>query len=803
MKFLKIIIPVVVCSLWCSILNHSLNINTLMLPPLGKFFSPFDGFWQNVKSNSYENLSHLTETSVEGSVFFDERAVPHITSSNLNDAYFIQGYVHAMHRLWQMDFSTRAAEGRISELIGTKAIEFDKNKRRKGLAEAARMSLEEWKKFPEIFKLLESYCNGVNFYIRSLNYKDYPIEYKLMDFKPELWTPFKSSLFHKAMAETLCGKDQDVELTNAKILFGDDFKLLYPELDSMTDPVIPSETKWGFKIDSNWRQNKETIPAELIYIPEDSIPSGLGSNNWAVGRNKSETGNPILCNDPHLQLSLPSIWYEQQIITPDVNVYGVSFAGIPGVIIGFNKDIAWGITNAAWDVLDWYKIQWVDSSKKSYVLDGQTKNLEYRIEKIPVRNHDTIMDTVKLTTWGPIVYDDSKNMKYDLAMHWIIQDRFPVIELSTFVELNKASNYSEYRNAIKNFSYPAQNIAYADRSGSIALTVQGEMPLKSNQQGRFTMDGSLSHNGWHGFLSNHLNPQTLNPERGFISSANQRSTTEDFPVYYSNGDFREFRGTMINRLLSREEKWNVEEMKKLQNNNYSLLAESLLPVFLHQMDTQNLDQQKKYLIHNLNNWNYEYDSLSEQAVVFDLWMNKFYTLMWDEITKDSLKKYVSIPSEQATIHLVKNYAELKYYDIQSTSEVEDLRSLVRISFDSATIELQRTNVKSWGRYKSTHIDHLARIPSFGIPYISTSGSKDIINACWKTWGPSWRMIVELTNDGPKAIGVYPGGQDGRPGNSHYMDMVETWRKGDYYELKYCQTTDELKAIKKSELQFSK
>ncbi len=803
MKLFNFLLALILCTAWCKVLNNSLTISELTLPPLGKLFNPLQGFWYNAfRPNGIQQIT-FEQGAAHGTVYFDEREVPHIQATSTSDAYFIQGFVHAYHRLWQMDFSTRATAGRISEIIGEKAINFDKSKRRKGLAESAKKSIEIWKKFPETYQLLESYSSGINYFMDHLDYRNYPIEYKLMNFEPEHWSPYKSALYHKSMSEVLCGKDQDIELTNAKNLFGVDFPTLFPEMDSITDPVIPRGTKWGFKLDSTFGLLKDSTQIKIIPVLKDSLPSGLGSNNWAIDATKSVSGNPVLCNDPHLQLSLPSIWYEQQIITPNLNVYGVSFAGIPGVVIGFNKDIAWGITNTAWDVQDWYKINWIDGAKEHYMFNGQQLKVNYRIDTIKIRDKKPIFDSVKITHWGPIVFEDSLSARYALALHWIIQDSFYTNELNTFVGLNQSKNYTDYRNAIRSFSYPAQNLAYADRYGNIALTVQGAMPLKSNEQGKFLTDGNTSSKAWHGFLPVELNPHILNPKRGFISSANQKSTAEDFPVYYNNGDFRDFRGTMINRLLAQKEKWSVEELMGLQFNNHSLLAEMALPAMLKNLNEKEMSSSQQKFCNELKSWNYEYDSISGPAVKFEIWFKTFYLMLWDEISSEPISKYTATPTELSTIRWMLSHVNSKYYDIKSTPQMEDLATLLSISLDSSILEFDKLSIHQWGRYKATHIDHLARIPAFSIPFISTSGSKDIINACWKTWGPSWRMVVELTANGPKAYGVYPGGQDGHPGNKHYMDLIEKWRTGQYYALSYCNTEADLKKLSKTEFQFVK
>lgn len=730
----------------------------------------------------------------KGKWWFDDREVPHIAANNLENAYFIQGYIHAMHRLWQMDFSTMATEGRVSEIVGEMALEFDKNKRRKGLAESARKSVEVWKQFPSTYSLVEAYTSGINQYISELDPSDYPIEYKVMNDAPRPWSPYRSSLFHKSMAEVLCGRDKDIELSNALNFFKEDFNLLFPEEDAMTDPVIPKGTNWGFQIDTLLSRSGSQLPEALGVIPfsTERAESGLGSNNWAIGKQKSHSANPILCNDPHLSLTLPSIWYEQQIITPELNVYGVTFPGIAGVVIGFNRDIAWGITNAGWDVMDWYSVQWKDSTQEYYFLDGEWKQATYRIEKYLVKGMSKeIIDSVRMTHWGPVVYQFPDHPKKGLAMHWIISYPSEFCELDVFKDLNKGKSYEDYREAISKFPYPAQNFAFISREGDYALTVQGNMPLKIKNQGRFVSDGSKTSSSWEGFLPNHFNPATKNPLRGFISSANQKSTDQTFPVYYCDGDFRDYRGSILNRYLDQKSKWTLEELRDLQLDNYSLQAETILPDLIKCLDT--LVSAKRPLLKILRDWNFRYDSTQKAPVLFDYWFKKLHQMVWDELLTDSIHKYTALPSDQTTIRLMKEKQQLKYFDLISTPREESLSDLIAMSYDSLETfisEEPNSQTINWGRYKAAVISHLGRLPGFGIDFLSASGTKDVLNAHAKTFGPSWRMAVELTNDGPKAYGVYPGGQDGRPGSKHYKSMMEHWLNGRYYELLFLENDED-------------
>lgn len=786
MSKFKLLFPFILSGGILFFLHQSWMLKGNFLPALGSFFSPSQGFWANVNSLDQDDSGTLSLNGVKGTVYFDERFVPHIFSETEKDAYFIQGYVHAKLRIWQMDFSARAAEGRISEIIGEKAVSFDQHKRRIGLKEAALMAQENWNRDTVLLNLLHAYSNGVNAYISELKDRDLPIEFKLLNYRPEPWSPYRSALFHKNMAEILCGRDKDVILTNAVHFFRDDFENLFPEITPYDSPVIPEGTEFEYSAQQDsFESQLPNLPSDVYETGPFEQTKGLGSNNWAVSGRKSFSGNPILCNDPHLTLSLPSIWFEQQIHIPEYNVYGVGFPGVPGVVIGFNSHIAWGVTNGGWDVLDWYRIEWKDESRSAYQLDGKWVEAEYRIEQINVRSGPPVYDTIKLTHWGPIVYTQSGEKRFDLAMHWIVHEPYTELEFNTFRKLNKAKNFDEYKAAIQNFPYPVQNFAYADINGDIGITVQGKMPLKKDQFGRFVLDGTDSRNCWVGYLDSTKNPSVRNPSRGFISSANQRSTDLDFPNYYNDGDFRAMRSFLINRMLEEKDLWSVEDMMTLQYNSHSLLAELSLPLFLPCLEIDSSDQTAHSIITQLRNWNYSYDSTASEAVYFDLWFDSYYSLLWDEISENKVNEYTAMPDELASIELLKRQDRSKYFDYKLSPKWETGCDIVRMSFDSMLSQLKQfVKIPDWAEYKDAAITHLSRIPAFSRMNVRTSGNEDLINAHARTFGPSWRMIVELRKDSIGAYGIYPGGQNGHPGSKYYDQMIDTWAAGKYYQLNY-------------------
>ncbi|MCI5081151.1 MAG: penicillin acylase family protein [Saprospiraceae bacterium] len=764
------------------------------LPPIGHLLNPFSGFWQNAESDqSPDNLqiqNPFLQEEVE--VLMDDRLVPHIFAQNISDAYFAQGYVTAMHRLWQMDLSVRAAGGRLAEVVGPRAAKRDQQQRRKGMLMAAQNALESWKRNPEEFALLQAYAKGVNAYINTLAPADYPLGYKLMNFEPEEWTPLHTALFFKSMAETLCFRNYDLRETNARQSFGPElFDYLYPEVNPKQIPIIPLETAFDF--DTIPKTSKESaLPGNLTQVmPYESLPMSppsTGSNNWAVNASKTANGNPILCNDPHLNLTLPSIWFEVQLHTPDRNVYGVSLPGIPGVIIGFNENIAWGITNAGHDVLDWYRIDWTDEKKNAYYIDGEVYQVETLVEVIRVRGEESILDTVKYTKWGPVVYEDPTSPYHDLAMRWVAHDvpeERPFYEISTFLQLNAAKNYEDYSEALTGYDSPAQNFVFASKDDDIALKINGRLPIKAQGQGRFIQEGNRSANAWSGFIPKSQIPAALNPEQGYLASANQRSTGPDYPYYYNAG-FDDYRGRSINRLLSKMENITVEDMKALQNNSFSILAEEGTLAMLKLLDNTQLTEEEKKWQQELQNWDYVYTADSRAAVVFEDWYDLAYEMTFDEVIALADSMDIKYPESWRFIELLEMDTASTIFDNQQTTTVEDAQDIVTAAFQKALTELKeklQDPAYDWAKHKGTHIRHLANLPGFSSGELDMGGHAEALNSVKNAHGPSWRMIVELGAE-VKALGIYPGGQSGNPGSRFYDNMISDWSKGEYYQLHF-------------------
>lgn len=795
MKWIKFLIALLFSIGLVYLLNNPITKGKDTIPPLGKLLNPFTGFWKNGEAqNAFKDQTYdFDGLSAPVEVVYDQQMVPHIFAQNLKDAFFVQGYIIAKHRLWQMDVATRAVSGRLSEIMGPGVLERDQLQRRKGLVYAAENTLKGWKQFKTDFANLESYTAGVNAYINSLSPAEYPLEFKLLNYKPEPWTNLKSALFTKSMAQSLCSREYDLESTNALAVFGQEtFDFLYPQQNPKQSPIIPEGTPWDFTPVAI-PEKQPVLMGLFEHQPYPKPSPFLGSNNWAVAGSKTKSGHAILCNDPHLGMTLPATWYEIQINTPEGSSYGVALPGLPGIVIGFNEKISWGMTNVGHDVLDYYRILWTNNSRTQYIIDDKIKDIRFRIEKYLVKGQESVTDTVRYTDWGPIVYEQKDHPMKDLAMRWLGHDGGHN-ELSVFRKLHAAGSFDDYYEAVQEFLVPPQNIVFASQSGDIALKVQGKFPLKQISQGRFIQDGSNSANGWHGFIPSEHNPQVKNPERAYVSSANQHSTDPTYPYYYLGG-FEDYRGRTLNKLLDSMSNITVEDMMALQNNNYSYKAADALPAMLAQLDWQPGDDTERKIYEGLKNWNFHYDKELLAPVAFSFWFSEFYKETWDEITslEDSLKIDLLSPESWRTIALLDSMPEHAFFDNKKTPQRETAKEIATQSFLKA-LEQLKEKLKddpdyNLAKHKNTRVPHLGRIDAFGSMPLTVGGDGTALNAIRGTHGPSWRMIVEMS-DPVKAYGVYPGGQSGNPGSPYYDDMLEYWEQGKYYEKLLLKTPED-------------
>lgn len=792
------IIPLIVTAVVTLTLIIVLSIPLGSLPPLGRFLSPQHGFWQNAEPvDSYTDLDlNFPQLKDKVQVYFDDRMVPHVFAQNDDDLYFVQGFLHAKFRLWQMEFQTYAAAGRLSEILGAGPngayLNYDRNMRRVGMVYGARHSLDSMERDPVTRNMLNAYTAGVNAYVDHLPANELPLEYRLLNYVPEHWNNLKTSLFLKYMSYDLTGAENDIEYTNVRnVLSKQDFEELYPLMQDSLDPIVPKNTV--FK--QPFARPKMPLNSDSMYFlwntfanifPVNKPDKDNGSNNWAVDSSKTKSGRPILCNDPHLGLNLPSLWFEMQLHTPQYNVYGVTFPGSPAVIIGFNDSCAWGVTNAGRDVKDYFNIQFRDDSKRQYRFNGDWKKSDLHIETFKIKGKPSFYDTVAYTIFGPVQYDGSftgnNRTEYgNFAVRWKAHDASN--ELKTFCLLNRITNYNDYLQAIRYFSCPGQNFVFASKKGDIALWQQGKFPAKWRRQGDFIMPGTDTSYLWQGYIPPENNPHvdSVKPNRGFVSSANQMPADTTYP-WYLGGGYPLYRGISINRYLRQMNNITIDDMKKMQTDNYNVFAETALPVLLQNVDVSTLSNDEKKYLDILRNWKYNSDPAEKAPAIFQLWFDMLQNEVWND-DFDVAHKPVIIPEEATLVKCLRN-PNFKFADNITTTQIETVQDVVTASFKKAVPQMALADSEGtlqWGKYKDTGIRHLLRLGPLSRLHLSIGGGANVINATKQFHGPSWRMIIELT-DKTEAWGVYPGGQSGNPGSKYYDSFINQWAGGTYNRL---------------------
>jgi penicillin amidase len=791
------IVPFAVSVLLTAGLVFCLNTQWGVVPPLGSFLSPQHGCWQNADplDKDFNARLSLPELKDRAEVYFDDRLVPHVFARNEQDACFVQGYLHAKFRLWQMEFQVFAASGRLSERLGPGPgngyLKFDREMRRLGMVYGAEKTLEEIEKDSVTKRDCDAYTAGVNEYIAGLKESQLPLEYKLLNYRPEPWTNLKIALFMKNMAYDLAGGDNDIELTNAKSLFSKaDFARLYPSTQDSVDPIVPRGTAFlppgihprtPATADSLYFNNDDTVSVRE-FKPEKSN----GSNDWAVSGKKTLSGRPILCNDPHLGTNLPSIWYEMQIQTPGYNTYGVSFPGAPYIVIGFNDSCAWGVTNAGRDVRDYHTIEFKDAGRKEYRFNGEWKQADQRIETFKIKGQPDFVDTVAYTVFGPVIYDPGYTgfsglpSEHSYAVHWKANDASN--ELAVFSQLRTARNYDDYKRAIRSLGTPGQNFIFASKSGDIAIWQQGQFPAKWKGQGEFIMPGTDSSYMWQGNIPDEENPNMINPERGFVSSANQAPADTAYP-YFLGSYYPIYRGKLINRFLNKENSITPLDMMKLQVENLDPFAEMARPVLLRNIDLSQLGDEEKGYLDIIRSWNLRNDPGETGPTIFKCWWARLEQGIFDdEFAQTDLP--MMRPSESTLLEALLRDTAYKFIDNINTAHKETLKEVVTAAFKKAVPDLllaDKEDRLQWGRYKDTWARHLLRLPALSRTHLMIGGGTNCINAAKQFHGPSWRMVVHLT-DKTEAYGVYPGGQSGNPGSPYYDSFIDSWVAGRYYPL---------------------
>ncbi|MBP2239762.1 penicillin amidase [Cytobacillus eiseniae] len=708
----------------------------------------------------------------------DEVGVPHILAENERDLYIAQGYIQAQDRLFQMDLSRRQASGRLSEVVGEATVHNDKYFRTLGLRRAAEASYEQYS--GEAKDILDWFAEGVNIFIKELESNGkWPVEFKLLGYEPELWTPIDSLTIGKYMAYDLGGHWENQAFR---------YYLLQQFPEEKAYDLFPSYPAEAPYIIGSVQLDIEATLASAIIPPEFN-----GSNNWVVSGEKTASGKPLLADDPHLSLSTPSIWYQMHLQSPNMNVSGVIFAGIPGIILGHNEHVAWGVTNTGPDVQDLYIEKRNPDNPEQFLFNDSWEDATVLKEPIQVKGGETIDYEVTITRHGPVIseFAEESGKEEVLSMQWTALE--PSVELEAIIEMNKATNWEEFETALELFHTPAQNFVFASQDGTIAYKANGKIPIRKKGQGLLPVPGWTDEYGWEGYIPYDELPRTINPDEGFISTANNKVMNESYPYHISNDWAQPYRQMRIQEFLKTDDKLTANDMMDLQMDTKNLQAEEFVPIFVSHLQSSINDEEKE-AISILESWDY-IDNKGEAApLIFNLWMKKIADVLFqDEITPEMRDLFKG--QKQAVDELIRRAD--KGMNGPWITEHGGLENVLQEALQLALAEgkeLQGDKLSKWkwGDYHQIYFPHsLSSMKPLNYLFnkegkIPVGGSSVTVQAAANkddgtvNHGGSWRFVIDTSdmNIGYHLVGP---GQSGHPLSQNYHNQMNAWVDGDYHE----------------------
>lgn len=758
----------------------------------------------------------LSGLQAMAAVYRDTWGVPHIEAGTNHDLYMAQGYVTAQDRLWQMDLNRRAAAGRLSEVLGEGQLDSDKYLRTLLLRRSAELSLQAYS--PWAREVLDAYTAGVNAYIReAIAQGKLPIEFTILGYKPDPWTPVDSLSIGKLMAFDL-GRDfvTDVWRYQAREILGDK---LFQELL----PVYPKDGLTIMKYSGATAEVPSTrpiagplpphVPVDLSGLPSAFMQpavEGIGSNNWVVAGKHTTTGKPMLANDPHLGLSTPAIWYQTHLALNNqheqLNVIGVTFPGAPGIVIGHNEKVAWGVTNVGPDVFDTYIEKRNPQNPYQFEYMGKWEDATVHQETIKVKGKPDVPFEVVVTRHGPIVSEvlGSKEMrpKETLALRWTAHLATP--ELEAVLMFGKASTWSEFREALRKFQVPMQNFVFASVDGTIAYRSGGIAPIRSKGDGLLPVPGWTGEYEWKEFIPFHLMPELVNPPDGMIVTANHKVVDDAYPYHLGYQWAQPYRAGRITEMLrAKLGSVTVGDMRQIQADNTNLRARSLLPALLPVLEKASLSETEASALRLLKNWNHVDDVDAGAPLIFATWRRQIGTDLFEaKMGKDLFSR---MPQES-------NITDEMLLRAASGNPSEwvriagGLEKLVAASFQKAVVsvvDLQGTDPQrwSWGKFHKVGPAHAIGgavkplgwflnakpLPTGGSNVTPSAMSYNAKTGMVTSAGP-WRQVVDLANVTGNSWDVVMPGQSGHFLSQWYTDQATLHWKGELHPQLMDQST---------------
>ncbi len=759
----------------------------------------------------------------------DQLGVPHIYADTPEDLFRAQGFVHAQDRFFQMEFQRRIGQGRLAELFGAGALNQDKFIRTVGwmhTAEEEARTLDA-----EMKRVLESYAAGVNAYALP-NAGKLGLEFKVLGligrrWSPEPWTPLNSLTWGKAMSYNL-GGNMDQELGRMILIerggpeladlilppYPDDMPVIVRELSVKSNDKATGRQGDKVNIASSPLSLPKDHPvtpssAEALYTLHKSVQStiglshdpGIGSNNWVVAGSRSNTGKPLLANDPHLGIQMPSIWYINGLHCRVVStacpydVVGVSFPGAPGVILGHNARIAWGVTNTGPDTQDFFIEKPNPQNANEFEYKGAFEPAQLREEVIQVAGGAPVTLIVRASRHGPIINDalgltDAPPM----AMQWTALQ--PGTLFRSVLHINKAQNWDEFRAALRDWDTPAQNFVYADVDGNIGYQMPGNIPIRAGGDGKAPVDGASGQFDWVDRVPFDKLPSVYNPPEGYIVTANNAVVdAKSYPFFLGADWDYGYRAKRIEQMIQAKDKLSVEDMRLMHMDARQMFADEVKPYlqFIATSDAREADD-----VQRMMNWDGNCEVNSNGCAIFEpFWRAMAHAALDDEVGEALAPDAVGTGTHtQITLRKLLAEPDSKWWDNINTPEKENRDAIMSLALEQTLGTLQTRmgsdmNAWQWGKIHTVTFENqtLGRSGTqpiedlFNRGPFPVAGGMGLVNAVGvgrdfsAGSGPSWRAVYDVGN-WSNSLGIHTTGQSGHATHPHYDDMIPLWLKGE-------------------------
>jgi len=778
MKTSKIIFRAVVVIIILAILGGVLLLNHVKRKALPDY-------------NAILDLENMTDVVT---VYRDQYAIPHVVAQNEPDLYRAVGYVMAQDRLFQMDLMRRITTGRLSEVLDPGLVKADLMFRSLKFSEKSERVLAQTD--PEILVCLDAFCDGVNQFIDT-HLKKLPFEFTLLGYQPEHWTRINIANMVGYMAWDL-SMAWDTEVTLYKIAQKVDasrFHELLPDMDYQPTFIFPEYMV-------NNRLEIESAMSDVIEVIDNlGLQVFNGSNNWAVSGLKTDNGFPLLANDMHLGLMAPGVWYQMhQMVEGGLNVTGVVLPGQPFVVCGHNSDIAWGMTNVMLDDMDFYLETLNPENENQYRLNGEWKDLIVVEEAIKVKgkDEDTIMVN-RFTHRGSIISGFKGITEKAISMRWVGNDFSN--EIKSVYQLNRAKNWTDFREAASHFTSVAQNIIYADIKGNIGLQVAAGVPIREGI-GILIYPGDTTQYDWKGNVPFEELPYSYNPENGMVSSANNRSAGVGYPYYISHWYDLPNRIERIREMLNEKEKLEVDDFKAMQADCNSVFARKFNPVFVTALEKGKWNETELKALNLLKNWNNELTLESSAALIFEQMYKEFMMAVFHDELGDDL--YDALIKEDLLPSYLLDKTRITqtsaWFDNVTTNNLvetmdDNLRTAFKNSVAKFSSELGGDPAKwQWGKLHTLTLKHPMGGNKMVAKLFNVNKGPYPVKGSFHTVGPysypmndgfnanhgaSHRHIYTL-NNWDLSQTVIPTGTSGIPASDFYCDQTEMYLNNLYH-----------------------